>query len=319
MYDKDLTHRYRLETYDSRIKKHICPACEHRTFVRYIDTETGEYVSTDVGRCDREQKCGYHKRPRDHFAEHGGAPKKEYYFPKKIPPRKLSPYTFSVISGDLVYQTLTHYERNYFVRWMNKKFGDFPTRLALDMYKVGTAKYWPGATIFWQCDIKGRYRTGKIMLYNWFDGHRIKKPGSKISWVHTMHGFKDFHLNQCLFGEHLIDDNEEPICIVESEKTAIIASMFFPDATWLATGGLNNLQEEKLKCLTGHDIILFPDLDAFDNWNAKAREIPALKNAKVSTWLLRNSTEEDRKQGLDLGDYLIQLPSVRALRLKDYL
>ena len=44
--------------------------------------ETGEYVSTEVGRCDREQKCGYHKRPRDFFDEHGGGPRKEYSFLK---------------------------------------------------------------------------------------------------------------------------------------------------------------------------------------------------------------------------------------------
>lgn len=83
MYDKENNYRYRLETYDPKVRKHICPACEKRTFVRYIDTATGEYVSTDVGKCDRLEKCGYHKTPRDFFNEHGKPNTKDYFFPKK--------------------------------------------------------------------------------------------------------------------------------------------------------------------------------------------------------------------------------------------
>ena len=31
-------------------------------------------------------------------------------------------------------------------------------------YKVGTSKYWDGATVFWQTDNQNKIRTGKIML-----------------------------------------------------------------------------------------------------------------------------------------------------------
>ena len=48
---------------DKSSKKHICPSCNKRTFVLYIDTITGEYLPTDFGRCDREQNCNYHKAP----------------------------------------------------------------------------------------------------------------------------------------------------------------------------------------------------------------------------------------------------------------
>ena len=77
MYNDDSKYRYRLETYDPKVRKHICPGCGKRTFVRYIDVFGGEYVSTDVGRCDREEKCGYHKTPRDFFAENGKPSSKE--------------------------------------------------------------------------------------------------------------------------------------------------------------------------------------------------------------------------------------------------
>ena len=44
-------------------KKHLCPNCNKKTFVRYIDTETGDYLPEQYGRCDRESKCSYHLNP----------------------------------------------------------------------------------------------------------------------------------------------------------------------------------------------------------------------------------------------------------------
>lgn len=52
--------KYRL---DKSSKKFVCPNCNKKTFVYYVDTESGNYLTTDFGRCDREQKCGYHKAP----------------------------------------------------------------------------------------------------------------------------------------------------------------------------------------------------------------------------------------------------------------
>ena len=44
-------------------KKHRCPKCEKvRVYKRYVDPE-GNYAEYKYGRCDREQKCGYHEIP----------------------------------------------------------------------------------------------------------------------------------------------------------------------------------------------------------------------------------------------------------------
>ncbi|MBQ8630032.1 MAG: hypothetical protein IJ421_11245, partial [Prevotella sp.] len=107
--------------------------------------------------------------------------------------------------------------------------------------------------------------------------------------------------------------------IVESEKTAIIASLFFPDAIWLATGGLNNLQSDKTRCLSGREVILFPDLGAETKWIMQADSIPHLKNAKVSTWLMKHSTQKDKDDGLDICDWLISLPTIKSFRVRDFL
>jgi hypothetical protein len=44
-----------------------------------------------------------------------------------------------------------------------------------------------------------------------------------------------------------------------------------PELIWLATGNLNGLSIEKCLVLKGRNIILFPDLKAFDKWNEKAK------------------------------------------------
>ena len=50
-------------TLEKGSKKHHCPDCNKKTFVLYIDTETGDYLPEQYGRCDRESKCSYHLNP----------------------------------------------------------------------------------------------------------------------------------------------------------------------------------------------------------------------------------------------------------------
>lgn len=50
-------------TLDKGSKKYLCPNCTKKTFVKYIETDTGNYLTDDFGKCDREQNCKYHKAP----------------------------------------------------------------------------------------------------------------------------------------------------------------------------------------------------------------------------------------------------------------
>ncbi len=66
-----MDHRYELERYKGMRSRYECPVCHHKgVFVRYIDTETGLYLSPEVGRCNREDKCGYHYTPKQYFDSH---------------------------------------------------------------------------------------------------------------------------------------------------------------------------------------------------------------------------------------------------------
>jgi hypothetical protein len=50
-------------TLDKSSKKFSCPNCTKRTFVKYVEIETGNYLADNFGRCDRESKCGYQAHP----------------------------------------------------------------------------------------------------------------------------------------------------------------------------------------------------------------------------------------------------------------
>jgi hypothetical protein len=100
----------------------------------------------------------------------------------------------------------------------------------------------------------------------------------------------------------------KPVALVESEKTAIIASVYLPAFNWLAVGSLNNINREKFKPLAGRKVALWPDLNCFDRWNAKANELqkeyPGTR-ITVSDLLEKHCTPGDRANGFDLADYLI--------------
>jgi hypothetical protein len=73
-------HRFELERGGL---KYACPACKKMRFVRYVDTSTGETVDDVVGRCDREDSCGYHLTPREHFLMTGKNPFASVVTPSK--------------------------------------------------------------------------------------------------------------------------------------------------------------------------------------------------------------------------------------------
>jgi len=87
-----------------------------------------------------------------------------------------------------------------------------------------------------------------------------------IDWVHNKlkkSGTlpQDFNLQQCFFGEHLLAlYPDKTVAIVESEKSALIASAVFPDLIWLPAGNLNGLSIEKCHVLKRRDVMLYPDL-----------------------------------------------------------
>lgn len=148
------------------------------------------------------------------------------------------------------------------------------------------------------------------MGYDAKTGHRIKQPFNQVSWVHSVRKMPDFHMKQCLFGEHLLADTSSlarTIGIVESEKTALIAALFIPDLVWLASGGMHgSFNSEAMQVLRGHDVVLFPDLKATDEWWRKVKMLQSIcKSATCSNLLEEMATDEQREAGLNIADFLL--------------
>lgn len=303
-------------------KKYVCPGCSQKKFVRYRN-DSGDYLPESVGRCDRESKCGYHFTPKMFFEANpelagqiikpGASRPGSIIKPRSetIYQEKFSPKPPGFIDFELFKRTLAKPAINCLVKFLLNAFPEdaecvFET---VKKYFIGSTR--EGKTIFWQIDDRGKIRTGKIIAYDPEKGKRRKdiSPG----WVHaeTMkrQGKEpgDYNLKQCFFGEHLLSKYPgSPVAIVEAEKTALIASMCFPQFVWLAVGGKQNLKAEKLEIFKDRNIFLYPDADGFDKW----REIAAEACEKglwvnLSNWIERRATDDEKRGGSDLADYLI--------------
>ncbi len=309
-----MNHRFTLEPYSGLKSRFRCPNCgKNNCFSLYVDIQKNKYIDISVGRCNREIKCGYHYTPKQYFEDHQDQKPKTAPI-KRTPSKQLVPNKIGYIDPYILKRSITSKHSNYFLSYLSTIFDAVTVQKLQSKYHIGTSKKWNGATVFWQVDFTGKIRSGKIMLYNRVTGKRIKKPYNHISWIHKALHKHDYFLKQCFYGEHLIKTSTNPIAIVESEKTAIIASVFLPEFTWLASGSLSNLTYEKTKVLKGLQVILFPDLNAYDKWKEKIASLHPETTYQISDLLERKATIEQRKNGLDIADYLVALDMEKYLR-----
>ena len=300
-------HKYSL----AKKGKTICPKCGQKRFVLYINTETGKPLHSTVGKCDREDSCLHHYTPKQYFADNNiSFDNKKEYTPISKPTQKPQPIP-SYIDTEILKQSLQGYESNNLVKYLHGVFGAEVATQAIERYFVGTSKN--GSAVFWQIDLQGKVRAGKVMLYD-TTGHRRKDVPFPVQWVHSLLKLPNYNLSQCLFGEHLLQDTIKKVAIVESEKTAIIASCYIPDMIWLATGSSNGLNIDKCQCLKGRTVVLYPDAGCFNKWSKKAKEISTLCSISVSSLIENNATDEQRNAGYDLADYLVKEPFTAQIK-----
>jgi hypothetical protein len=306
-------YKYILEPYTGIRSRYECPRCRKKhEFARYIVKETGNYLGTDVGKCNRDINCGYHYPPKKFFSDNNESNCRLNLKEKNLnivqPENKTKGDSISFIPKIIFKSSLANYRHNHFVNFLFDLFGEARSEKLIKKYYIGTSDHWNGATIFWQIDKLNRVRAGKIMLYNRQTGKRIKEPFNHVSWIHKKIGNDNFNLKQCLFGEHLLNGNNKPIGLVESEKTAIIANVYLPEFLWLACGSLSNLNLERCRILSNKSVFLFPDLKGYKKWEQKSIEIRKYMNCKISVsdFLEKNASENEKNAGLDIADYLIK-------------
>ncbi|WP_202927857.1 DUF6965 family protein [Cyclobacterium roseum] len=300
-------HRYSLE---KGSKKHYCPDCNKKTFVLYIDTETGDYLPKQYGRCDRESKCLYHLNPYlDGYAkaiwvqEQG----KRSNLPNNRKPQrkkgKPQPSPESVFFDfDTFRQTLkaNRYEQNTFIQNLLLSvpypFDTQAVTRVIELYRLGTVSngYRAGATTFPFIDIKGNVRsvqvkqfdeqnhtTGTDFLHSIIEKHRTRNNKPLPEWLEAYK--KQDKRVSCLFGEHLLSKyHSNPVALVEAPKTAVYGTLYFglpqtPESlVWLAVYNKSSFSFDKLTVLKGRFVYVFPDLsengNTFNEWETKAKQ-----------------------------------------------
>lgn len=327
-------YRYTLQPYAGPRSRYSCPSCNKpRCFTRYLDTDTGELLPERFGKCDREANCGYYHNPYQDTAggiSYARQVRSTGYTPTSFAtthkPAQVKPPVVLTIPDEVFGPTLDReqYPSNSLAKLLRERLGWGVADELMQRFKLGTSAYWPGACVFWLIDEQGRTRGGQVVLYD-ETGHTVKEPKRHVTWAHSAlsYAFEQrgqplpFWLSEyiehgqkcpCLFGLPQLDaaPNWQPVALVESAKTAMLATPYMPEYVWLATMGLSFLTAERLEPLRGRRIVLFPDAGALDKWQGKAEELrPMGFNIQVSGMLEDLATPEQRKAGLDLADVLL--------------
>ncbi len=163
--------------------------------------------------------------------------------------------------------------------WMAGLFGEERVRDVWSIYHVTTDG--EGMAVFWYTNADGLICYDKRMRYK-CDGHRDKAFGGTRKFV-TAKGYTE----RPLFGAHLIKGGKS-VNVVESEKTALIASLRYPDHVWVSTGGKNNLSSIR------GDVMLYPDMDASEYWSGRGFDV-------CEWWVGHNVGPKE-----DIGDLIIR-------------
>lgn len=304
-----------------------CPQCETvKTFTRYVD-EQGKYFADHVGKCNRESKCGYHYTPKQFFIDNPSSTNKGQR-PSSAAWRKpfqatnaemLTKANIQALPKQVFEETQTAPDCN-FVRFLATTFGTATAQELRRKFCIGSNDdLWSNSTVFWLLGTDGTPYGAQVVLYDPGTGKRQKN-----GWIHTALSRRFSKHGQALpewlqayeqaskipvpFGLHLLKESEgKPLAIVESAKTAVIMTAIQPKALWLAVGSLSNLNEQRLLEVKGADIVLYPDLGAFDKWSVKADELKA-KGFKIAVSELLESaaSDLDRQQGFDIADYFLK-------------
>lgn len=189
---------------------------------------------------------------------------------------------------------------NNFVSFLHNSLGHNVAKEILTKYKLGTGKN--NSVIFPHIDTSNNIVALKYMYYN-------KITGKRFNTIWFDDTVKHRH-PVCLFGLHLINDDNKPIGIVESEKTACLMNYFHPYYTWLACGGSKGLKDDKIKPLNYRVVHLFPDHSKYDDWLKRKQELeqtfPYISfevSRECEIWFEQGQI----KKGEDIADYYLRL------------
>lgn len=282
-----------------------------RTPSAKFSVKQGEYLYTDFGSGESLDCIGMWQKAFNtdfktatkqiaDFFNIGDSPTPHYTPPPPAP----EPQTVYVDSAEMVSScNVEYYTQNNLLQFLTTIVGIDVVIETTQKYYVGTSNktyFGAGATVFWYVDAVG-IRYANIVLCSPATGKRRKdiKPEFLQPKHHNGKG-----LTKCFYGEHLLKTTPQNkiVCMVESEKTAIVASIFCPSFLWIASGGATGITPKKAEILKGREVWLVVDSDP------SGRD-GYLKASKVLTKAgVQNKVKDlfpDRNDKTDLCDYII--------------
>ena len=192
-------------------------------------------------------------------------------------------------------------------------------RHACDSYRLGKSK--SGKCIFWMMDELGIVRDGHL-ADTWVSQLlKVREPQLLQSWTPT----------SCLFGQHLLTNTNltnptnlyschssnscstknKPVCVVESEASAVILSELLPESLWMAYADNTFLYPEFLAPLQSRTVTIYPRTDStrsaylfFLEYATLVRRIYPGIDISVDTTLEDHATDKQKACNIDLVDFI---------------
>src|SRR5690606_38732958 len=256
--------------------------------------------------------CGYHRLPEMDAPNPPTPP-----FKKELPPPTV------IFPEESWLKDIRKTMSSNFHRFAADRLGVTKEHLA----KWGVGSRWK-FTAFVLSNLKGEAVNVKFVAYTTegkrdksekedgspaFVPHYVGKSYLKAQKIETdpakLEDWQDYYkFLRCFYGEHLWDKAKDT-CLVESEKTAVIAAFFFPQYNWLATGGNHGMTFEQFQIFYGYKRRI---------WNLVDNDKAGFEKSKTNQWLdrlaeMREDKSEilsvnlfpEAQEGWDLADAII--------------
>jgi hypothetical protein len=327
-------------------EKFKCPECGEERFVRMIN-EKGEFYPENVGRCDRENSCGYMYHASQWLKDNPQA-ERILDFGKVEQPKKTvinGYFSFNLALYDMVKDMAQKSNRHY-QSWNSNYASEFRKYLINILhftseyvdFKMNEYKIYEEVKMYYENNIeRNEFLKSRTSLYYYYVS--TKNDVRAIEQIHydgfkrskTIHNrilnkylaetmqnkseeeIESLEINWCLFGEHLLNDHpEKPIIVVEGVKTAFGMALFYPEYNWLATGSANRLIH--LNFSTAHKVYFLPDAGINGDksyaqiWKDKIKKMYGV-SFKYDVYEFNDDCSSDEiKNGCDILDVQIKDP-----------
>lgn len=180
----------------------------------------------------------------------------------------------------------------------------------LTAFNVGYNAY--HQVVFWITNSSGRICNGHAVHYNGLN----RNPFLQTRYLYR--SAEGFHVSAFFGAEQLMTgamswtkrdfDPLAPIVIVEAPKTAMLASVLYPDWIWLAACGTSGVTPAKSAALRGRDVrILFDNDLAGRDGAIRARRVLLEAGAFPSILNPEEVFGGPRPTGWDIGDEVLQI------------